>query len=128
MTIKELKALCHVCNLSEILVRISNRIVKISKYEDEGDGAGYDYSIFNASDGFPLDGGVITNEEYSIADVLEELFPATRVAQCFDVLPWEVYETIVYGNHKRDMAEAKKLYYSLTGENRSGSRVASNRT
>ena len=38
MTIKELKALCHVCNLSEILVRISNRIVKISKYEDEGDG------------------------------------------------------------------------------------------
>ena len=92
MTIKELKALCHVCNLSEILVRISNRIVKISKYEDEGDGAGYDYSIFNAS--------VITNEEYSIADVLEELFPATRVAQCFDVLPWEVYETIVYGNYK----------------------------
>ena len=40
MIIRELKAICHVCDPSEILVRISNRIVKISKYEDEGDGAG----------------------------------------------------------------------------------------
>lgn len=116
MTIRELKALCHVCDLSEILVRISNRIVKISRYEDEGDGAGYDYSIFDASNGIALDGGVITNEEYSIADVLEELYPATRVAQCFDIMPWELYETIVYGNYKRDMDEANKLYRAMAGE------------
>ena len=38
MTIRELRALCHVCDLSEILVRISTRIVKISRYEYEGDG------------------------------------------------------------------------------------------
>lgn len=116
MTIRELKALCHVCDLSEILVRISNRIVKISRYEDEGDGAGYDYSIFDVSNGIALDGGVITNEEYSIADVLEELYPATRVAQCFDIMPWELYETIVYGNYKRDMDEANKLYRAMAGE------------
>ena len=119
MTIRERKALCHVCDLSEILVRISNRIVKISRYEDEGDGSGYDYSIFDASNGIALDGGVITNDEYSIADVLEELYPATRVAQCFDIMPWELYETIVYGNYARDIREANKLYCTLTGE-RSG--------
>lgn len=119
MTIRELRALCHVCDLSEILVRISTRIVKISRYEDEGDGDGYDYSIFDASNGIALDGGVITNEEYSIADVLEELYPATRVARCFDIMPRELYETIVYGNYARDIREANKLYCTLTGE-RSG--------
>lgn len=103
MTIRELKALCHVCDLKEVFVRAQNHLVHIQEYGDE---AGYDYSIFEASDGRPLDGGLITNEEYSIADVLMELYPEIRTGQCFDILPIELYEAIISGEYADWAAKA----------------------
>lgn len=106
MNIKELSILCEACRLKAVLIRINNRIVHISEYEDEGDGSGFDYTIYNAYDGRALDGGVIINESFSIADVLADLYPATRIAQCFDLMPWELYENLIDGTYVVRMANA----------------------
>lgn len=115
MNIKDFKTLCHVCDLSKILVRISNRIVHISTYEDEGDGSGYDYTIYDANTGLALDGGVIINEDYSMADVLEDLYPATRAAQSFDIMPWELYERLIDGTYEVRWRKHSSLHYIRHG-------------
>lgn len=103
MKIAEFRDICEMCDLKEGFVRAQNYLVHIQEYGDE---AGYDYSIFDAGNGLPLDGGLITNEEYSIADVLTELYPEIRTGQCFDILPMELYEAIISGEYTDWAAKA----------------------